>query len=70
MSNFFMCILMALIIIFGTIAILITIEYMKDLGVVDLTTALTFLLIIIAEILTTCLGCGLIYHYKEFIFII
>ncbi len=67
MSSFFIVILMALIIIFGTIAILITMEYMKDLGVVDLTTALTFLLFIIAEILTTCLGCGLIYHINEFI---
>ena len=67
MSNFIIIILMALIIIFGSIAILITIEYMKDLGVVDLTTALTFLLAIIAEILATCLGCGLIYHINEFI---
>ena len=67
MSNFIIIILMALIIIFGAITILITIEYMKDLGSADLTTVLITVLVIIAVILTTCLGCGLIYHINEFI---
>ena len=62
MNTFLVGILMAIIIILGIIAILITIEYMKELGVVELSTALIFLLIIIVEILTTCLGCGFI-HY-------
>ena len=67
MSTFLMGICMAIIIVFGTIVLLITIEYMKDLGVVELSTFLIFLLFIIADILITSLGCYLIYHIDEFI---